>query len=435
MNNSNRDDMGKWKGVKTGSLSDLPGMRLLNEAAKSRFTGAVRLERDDETVTIYFEKGTPTGVDSNAPRHEYATMLLDADKIDKRTADAYRAAMDRGSDNPISGLRQAGIEDKKTLALLIVWRGGTILGEICEWERGTYSQNPGTSVPPKIARCRMRALHKPKVNWRDINLDEKQMEYLKRNLSRYVLPSPFAAQVVSSLGLSDKEARYVEHVLGKPMQLKEAMTISTLFRSLTRKVLFQLLDRGALELHETNPDGSTPIPLEELEPYCRLLEQDNDFNVLSIHATSTQKEIEERYKDRLSQFEAARYSGARPEHLQTLEQIRQRLERAWEIMKDPGKRREYRNTIYGDQQLATFFDLQLQKADFSFRMRKNYNDAMMHADSALELNPQSGEARLILAGALTGLGRTLDARKQLAQIKFVQKHLSAELQELRLRLG
>jgi hypothetical protein len=52
MNDSNREDMGKWKGVKTGSLSDLPGMHLLNEAAKSRFTGSVRLARDDEIVTI-----------------------------------------------------------------------------------------------------------------------------------------------------------------------------------------------------------------------------------------------------------------------------------------------------------------------------------------------------------------------------------------------
>ncbi len=435
MNNSNPDDMGKWNGVKTGSLSDLSGTRLLDEAAKSRFTGAVRLELDGEMVTIYFEKGTPTGVDSNAPRHEYATMLLDANKIDKRTADAYRAAMDSGSDNPISGLRQAGIEDNKTLAMLVVWRGGTILGEICEWQSGTYSQSPGTSVPPNIARCRMRALHKTRVSWRDVNLDEKQMEYLKRNLSRYVSATPFAAQVVSSLGFGDKEARYVEHLIEKPMQLKEAMTISTLFRSLTRKVLFQLLDRGALELHETNPDGSAPIPLDGLEPFCRLFEQDNNFNVLTIHATSTQEEIEARHKNRLSQFAAARYTRARPEHLQTLEQIRQRLERAWKIMKDPDKRREYRNTIYGDHQLGTFFDLQLQKADFSFRMRRDYKDAMVHAESALELNPQSGEARFLLAGALAGLGRTSDARKHLAQIKSVPKNLSAELQELRLRLG
>lgn len=425
----------KWVGVETGTLEETPFPDLLTRLEGSQFSGGVRLERAGVTVTFYLAEGVPMAVESTNPDHEHGRMMARAGKIDAPVHDAYEAAMKRGASSPVAALAQAGISDRVALGKLLAWRGGTILGEVQGWTEGTYSMSPGAPFPPKIARVRLKALHRPKINWRDAHLTPQQTERLKAVASRYMVVSPDAGRALVQMGLTSKEARLVKNIARKPMQVREALSISTLYRSLSRKLMFHLIDRDIFILHETNPEGNAPIPLEELESFGKLMERDNHFNVLSAHATSTQAEIHARYLKRLAQFDPSLYPSARQKHLEALSAIRSRIEQAWEGLREVDERRRYRSVVYGKDQLEMFYDLQIKKAEMSLRMRQNAADALELATSALELKPQSADARLILAGALAALGKTAEARRQLASIKGVSSRLASELESLRRTLS
>jgi len=426
---------GPWIGVTTGSLDKTGAGDVIAGAKESSLTGGIRFERGGISITVHFDEGNPIAVESTKPEHEHGDMLARSGKIDHGVQEAYRAALERGASSPVAALMQAGIADRPTLGRLVAWRGGTILGEVQGWTDGTFSINPGAPIPPKVARIRLKALHRPKVNWREVHLTPEQSERLDALASRYMVIDPNAGRTLIRMGLTSKEARLVKNIAKKPMQVREALSISTLFRSLSRKLVFHLIDQEIFTLHETNPEGNAPIPLNDIVSFSKLIERDNDFNVLTAHASSVGEEIEARYRKRLEQFDPSLYPSARPEHLEALEIIRERLDRAWENLKDPTRRGEYRRTIYGKDQLEMFYDLQMKKAEMSLRMRQNSKDAALLARSALEVKPNDPNALLILASSLAAMGQTSDARKILQSIRSVSPRLASELAELKKALG
>jgi len=274
-----------------------------------------------------------------------------------------------------------------------------------------------------------------KAGWRDAHLTVEENRFIDANLSRYLVVDLDAGRPLAGLGLTQKEARYVKNVAAKPMQLREALSISNLYRSLTRKLMFQLIDRRVFKIHETNPEGTAPVPLSELIPYLKRIERENHFDVLTAHATSTREEIEARYRQRLAQFDPSLYPRALEVHLDALEGIRARMTAAWEVLGDPRKRHEHRAAVYDRDQLAMFFDLQLRKTEMALRMRRDPATAIQLAESALEIRPSSPEARLLLATALAELGRVQEARRHLGMIAAAPQAIQAELAELKRRLG
>lgn len=228
----------------------------------------------------------------------------------------------------------------------------------------------------------------------------------------YIVASDRAREIAGQMKLNTKEARYVEHVIdGTPMQLRRALTISALFKALTRKLIYMLIERGVLELHKTNPEVETPILLEDLESYCRSLETDNHFNVLSVHAVSTVEEIEIRYERLLKKLSPKHFENASDEQRRTLEKIRERIQVAWTVLGDDRSRREYRKSVYSKYQLNIFLNLQLEKANAALNMHSNPKAALDLAISAWDLMPGNPLAGNIIAISLNALGRQSEIAK------------------------
>ena len=94
------------------------------------------------------------------------------------------------------------------------------------------------------------------------------------------------------MGLDETEKRYVNNVIeSAPLQLSKALAISNLLTTATRKILYELMENNAFELHETNPEEDPPIPLEELDYFYRRLRYENHFSVINAHAVTVEEEI------------------------------------------------------------------------------------------------------------------------------------------------
>jgi DnaJ-class molecular chaperone len=165
------------------------------------------------------------------------------------------------------------------------------------------------------------------------------------------------------------------------------------------------------------------------------MQKDNHFNVIAAHPVSTEREIKHRYERRCAEFDPSLYPNADPQHLDTLAKIRARLTRAYEVLGDREQRQHYRRQICSDDQLMTFVDLQVRKAEVALRMREQFEEAIDLAASALDIDAGSVAARLLLAGALAGAGRTREAREQLRAIGAVPPSLRHDYEELRRKLG
>ena len=300
---------------------------------------------------------------------------------------------------------------------------------MARWPDGRYEIAPGAAIPPRVAKVRIKyAPHAVKTDWRDGPLTAAEEAFVEQNASRYLVVDPAAGKALAAMNLSEKEARFVRHLAGKPLQVREALSISTLFRSPTRKLVCNLVESGMFALHETNPLGVSAIPLEELRSYSEKLERENDFDVLAAHPSSTERDIAERYRARRVEFEDSRFPSALAENLAALHTIRARIDRAYEVLRNAERRRDYRRTVYSADQLDNFFELQLRKAEVVLKMRCDPEAALEVAQSALELKPGEPEATILAAAALHQLGRSGEARRALGALKAVPTRLKAELE-------
>jgi tetratricopeptide (TPR) repeat protein len=425
-----------WARATVGDLARKPGIAVLEEAATSALTGAIRFEQRGDRVECHFHKGQPLGVVSSAERHEHGTMLCEADKITSEIRDVYRTALEQGAAHAVAALIQAGLTDRKQLAIHLTWRGSAILKELAGWREGSYAVAPGLPFPKGLEQLRLLLPRRRKAtSWRSTRLDEQQAAQLEAARSKYLVATPTAGQAVAGLGLDDKEQRFVEHLLSAPIQLSQAFATSTLLRVATKSLLYHLIQGGAFELHDVNPDGITPHALETLDSHLALLEKDNHFNVLTAHPVSTEREIEQRYQQRLAEYDPALYPGASEPQLSTLAAIRARFTRAWDVLGDREQRQEYRRQICGRDQLMTFIDLQLRKAEVALKMRGQGEEAVELAASALDIDPANVAARVLLAAALAYVGRVREARDQLRGVTAVPAKLQRDYEELRRKLG
>jgi tetratricopeptide (TPR) repeat protein len=425
-----------WAKAVTGDLADKPAIAVLEEAAASAFGGAIRFERQGERIDCHFAKGQPLGVVSSADRHEHGVMLQAAGKITAEHLKAYREARSAGAAHAVAALIKAGVSDRKQLALHLTWRGSAILKELAGWRDGRYAIAAGLPYPEGLEQLRLLLPRQRKAtSWRSARLDEEQLAVLETNRAKYLVASASAGQLVSGLGLDDKELRYVKHILAEPIQLSQAFATSTLLRAVTKSLLYHLIRGGAFEMHDVNPAGITPHALQDLGPHLHKLEKDTHFNVLTAHPVSTVREIRQRHARRTAEYDPALYPEAGPEHLEILAAIRARLDRALEVLGDRQQRQEYRRQVCGRDQLLTFLDLQLRKAEVALKMRGQAEEAIELASSALDIEPASIAARLLLAEALAHTGRVREAREQLQGVGAIPADLRQDYESLRRRLG
>jgi len=326
------------------------------------------------------------------------------------------------------------VEDRRELAKLVYLRGRIILDELDSWDEGVWYRNPDVAFPPNVARCSLlppassampgaptapagRPALKPgekapapekKLTWRETYLTAEQEAFLHAQMPRYISVNREKGRDLATLGLSNREKEYLKAIVEKPMQVSFAMSISPLTRTVTQRMIVQLLQMGIFNLSETNPEGIAEVLPGDLHRYLVEMKMLHEFDVIAAHATSTQDEIERRYQKTIAIFDERYYQNITPEQRADLQEIRRRIEEAAAKLRDPVRRREIRERIWDKLQIDNFYDIQIKKARIALQMRRDGEAALLLASSALELRPHSAEAFGLVNGARQLLrGRSL----------------------------
>ncbi len=174
------------------------------------------------------------------------------------------------------------------------------------------------------------------------------------DLAPQVRPDRLA--VPRRLGLGRRDLRFLDRYVDGACSARSAaheggLGPSTALQLLALLDLYDVLDWG-----EATRDGSAVMTRgETLTQVADKLGRANHFEVLQVHWSAPERELEDRAKERLAEFAEDSAAGrAAPE---ACGRIRDRIEQAYELLKDPAGRVAYRNEVYGDIDFEAARDL------------------------------------------------------------------------------
>ena len=157
------------------------------------------------------------------------------------------------------------------------------------------------------------------------------------------------------LGVGRRELRFVDRYLDGSLSARTAaheggLGPSSALQLLALLDLYEVLDWD--ELVDTADNETKRDGLAEL---AEKLTRSNHFEVLQVHWSATDRELEEGIHERLAEFSADSTNGQQAPEACT--KIRARIEQAYEVLKDPPRRIAYRNLVYENVDFEAARDL------------------------------------------------------------------------------
>jgi len=191
---------------------------------------------------------------------------------------------------------------------------------------------------------------------RTLRADELEEAFGERlDLAAQVRPDRLA--VPKRLGLGRRDLRFLDRYVDGAASARTAaheggLGPSTALQLLALLDLYDVLDWEEAAGGDTGSDRARG---DDLAQVASKLDRANHFEVLQVHWSATDRELEERAKERLAEFgEDSAAARVAPE---ACAQLRSRIEKAYGVLKDPTDRVAYRNEVYGDIDFEAARDL------------------------------------------------------------------------------
>ncbi len=198
---------------------------------------------------------------------------------------------------------------------------------------------------------------------------------------------------IHDLDLDEKQARFFELVLETPRPFSDILRITRLSE---RKVvvLLEVFRRlGMLELQQVNPFTRQRTRFfEQLEAMQARATQGNFFEVLGIHWTAHQDEVEQGYVERIESLsddnlpdnldEAARLK---------VDELLAVIDEAYEVLSDTKRRAKYRDEVVGEFEKKNALKMFEKQADTA-KLRRDLGAAIDAYQRVLEIDPRHAQA-------------------------------------------
>ncbi len=157
------------------------------------------------------------------------------------------------------------------------------------------------------------------------------------------------------LGLGRRELRFVDQYLDGSMSAKTAadsggLGASSVLQLLALLDLYNVLDWDvvvAAEQDAAHPKGVATTAAK--------LKRANHFEVLQVHWSASERELETSFERRLAEFTADSLDGKQAPDV--CAEIRSRIEQAYDVLRDPARRVAYRNEVYDSVDFEAARDL------------------------------------------------------------------------------
>ncbi|WP_168210511.1 J domain-containing protein [Persicimonas caeni] len=215
---------------------------------------------------------------------------------------------------------------------------------------------------------------------------EERRDFFRAHLTSRA-PEPLCD--IAQLDLGKRETRFYELVLETPRPLSELTRISRLGDD-NLIVLLECFRRlGMLTTEETNPWTRRRTKfVEQIARMKARLHAKNHFETLGVHWTAYDEEIEEAYRERMAGLADDKLPDELDEGTrETIDELRQKLTEAYELLSDTRRRATYRSEIAIGVDRKAALEMFLKQADTA-KLRRDIDSAIDSYRRVLEIKPK-----------------------------------------------
>jgi len=396
-----------------GSLEEMPFPSLLHHLHGLRATGVLHLEAGKKRKWIELRDGHPVAVRSNLLNECLGHYLLRDRRIQQADLDESRRRMKGGRlQGEILVAMELLSEDEMVEALQS--QADEKLFDLFSWVSGRYrfvkneeleranaigiKRSPANlilhGVRTRFPRDRIEAFfhshadcvvahcESPYYRFQDIEI-EPDHEALLRDLDGTRRVSEIIAGD-SDLALT--RALYALIATGM-IELRGGVASSS---------------QAATPRRVVRPRASTPrIEAQQttLQAMAQRFDAQNHFEILGVNPDSSESEIEAAYASLAEKCHPDRYAGSSEAVHAVAEQVFEYVSRAYETLRDPRTRGVYLLDQRRDERLAEKEEVGRKAIEANSRFQhgvallnsRNFEDALVHFGTALELDPDEGD--------------------------------------------
>ena len=220
---------------------------------------------------------------------------------------------------------------------------------------------------------------------------EKVAEQLRPSLDRYVKFSDDFVALAKNLKLRKEERRFVEVVGSKSWRMREIFSVSPLSRLNTAATIWAFSELGFFNFKDTEDDARYLHRVETLIGRKRKqITGGTLFDMLDLHWISVSEEVRTAYNRLMEEFDPTAFNSIPAEMVDQINEIRNQVEEAYQVLSSDARRREYRKEKVEDFLIVQSAALLAKKGEMAV-MRHDRPEAVACFSKALELVPSSGE--------------------------------------------
>jgi hypothetical protein len=377
---------------------------LLLELSNDRFSGVVEFESRPRQVQIWFDEGFIAHLSTRPQRarDELGPMLRMAKRISK---DELAEAASHAHENEHSlerSLLELGIMDAETIRRASAGRISYLLQETCDGPTGRAVLFPEDVIPePDAGDASLRAhvaaelvvFRRRYERFNQLSVDDR-MGLVDAHGHTYPICGESAAGRIERAFTDAGHKELVRRLIDGRRPLDEVVTASFLPPAETVSVIFALRSAGLVELASAgrDPDFARREMMRDIHVKHLSVHKASYFEVINVHWSSFDEEVHQHYRWCKEKFS---WSDPGVEVDRTdrkkLEEIQQRLDKAYDVLRDRPSRHEYRQKIMPGYKLQHAVSIFRKKAELA-RRREQWEEAQDALRRLLEIQPDDPRA-------------------------------------------
>lgn len=403
----------------TGTLSETPLLRVLNELSKRQATGLLEVEtshtQGEESLKTYLYQGKVLLVEEHPMQEDHllGNILVKDGRINSQEREnALKKSLEQLV--PIGEVMTTDkIIAKRELSACLRKQMQKRLGRFTQHPDGSFrfweKRLPrNKKLAPPTSPVKLLFRHKMDLLSEQPYEEARQLE--DTHMDRYIFPAPDAQERLEDLGLLKEEMYFWESMVTGRFRLRQIYAASNFRHRRTYVLIFAL---HAFDFLHFQKEMAADWQIEEMRDFFSrrhgLLGEETFFELLGIHWTSSQKDIESAYKRIRRDYDIANYEGEWPQDIaQMSAEILAYLEKVHDQLAKGQDRREYRKDVLDDVKLRFSAELFEQQGDMAI-YRRDFADAIERYERALELNPNLNHLREKIQQAKAGLKKFQEA--------------------------
>lgn len=357
------------------------------------FSGLIEIYLDDFTLEMTLRKGALIHMDRTPQREQdrLESLLHRAGKLSSEQLDRLTSTMQSQGGESDEVMLELGLIDYSALRIALKTRHIYLSRALFarHWKKTLVwrcDTSPIRSIAPALSLAALCFQHLYKSSSTRESFDTERMRGQYEEAS---LRLTFSPEQLATLELEDsRQLRFFSILSERAYTLSELLLVSPVPSS-DALVLLHVIDQmGGLDI-QSAPEIKRlgQGQRQRLELMLTNCKSEDHFEVLGLHWSAFDDEIERAYQDLVAQYDPSRFA----EFSEEVAQIQARLKLAYDALRKPTKRRFYRAQLIGEFKISTSRDIFFKQAEAA-QLKRDVEGALEFYQRVVELDPLHRQA-------------------------------------------